>query len=218
MTKTVQFSQVGEPSVLSIIDETVPAPSADEVQIQVHAIGLNRAEAMFRRGQYLETPELPARIGYECSGTVTAVGDNVKHIKVGDAVSTIPNFSMNQYGAYAEVTNMPVTAVTHHPENLSWQQATSVWMQYLTAYGALIDIAKMQASDYVLIPAASSSVGIAAIQLCNLIGATPIAMTRTAEKVEQLHQLGAKHVIISEQDDVVDAVMAITEGRGVHAI
>ena len=62
MTKTVQFSQVGEPSVLSIIDETVPAPSADEVQIQVHAIGLNRAEAMFRRGQYLETPELPARI------------------------------------------------------------------------------------------------------------------------------------------------------------
>ena len=218
MTKTVQFSEVGEPSVLSIIDETVPAPSADEVQIQVHAIGLNRAEAMFRRGQYLETPELPARIGYECSGTVTAVGDNVKHIKVGDAVSTIPNFSMNQYGAYAEVTNMPVTAVTHHPENLSWQQATSVWMQYLTAYGALIDIAKMQASDYVLIPAASSSVGIAAIQLCNLIGATPIAMTRTAEKVEQLHQLGAKHVIISEQDDVVDAVMAITEGRGVNIV
>lgn len=218
MSKTVQISEAGEPSVLSIIDETVPAPSADEVQIEVHAIGLNRAEAMFRRGQYLEAPEFPARIGYECSGSVTAVGENVKHIKVGDAVSTIPNFSMNQYGAYAELTNMPVTAVTHHPDNLSWQQATSVWMQYLTAYGALIDLAKMQASDYVLIPAASSSVGLAAIQLCNLIGATPIAMTRTAEKVEQLHQLGAKHVIISEQDDVVDAVMAITDGHGVNIV
>lgn len=218
MSKTVQISEAGEPSVLSIIDEAVPAPSADEVQIKVHAIGLNRAEAMFRRGQYLEAPEFPARIGYECSGSVTAVGENVKHIKVGDAVSTIPNFSMNQYGAYAELTNMPVTAVTHHPDNLSWQQATSVWMQYLTAYGALIDLAKMQASDYVLIPAASSSVGLAAIQLCNLIGATPIAMTRTAEKVEQLHQLGAKHVIISEQDDVVDAVMAITDGHGVNIV
>ncbi|SFK70207.1 zinc-dependent alcohol dehydrogenase family protein [Methylophaga sulfidovorans] len=218
MSKTVQISEAGEPSVLSIIDETVPAPSADEVQIEVHAIGLNRAEAMFRRGQYLEAPEFPARIGYECSGSVTAVGENVKHIKVGDAVSTIPNFSMNQYGAYAELTNMPVTTVTHHPDNLSWQQATSVWMQYLTAYGALIDLAKMQASDYVLIPAASSSVGLAAIQLCNLISATPIAMTRTAEKVEQLHQLGAKHVIISEQDDVVDAVMAITDGHGVNIV
>lgn len=218
MTKTIQFSEAGEPSVLSIIDESVPAPAADEVQIKVHAIGLNRAEAMFRRGQYLEAPTFPARIGYECAGTVKAVGENIKHIKVGDAVSTIPNFSMNQYGSYAELTNMPITAVTPHPENLSWEQATSVWMQYLTAYGALIDIAKMKADDFVLITAASSSVGLAAIQLCNLMGATPIAMTRTVDKVEQLHQLGAEHVIISEQDDVVDAVMAITEDRGVNIV
>lgn len=218
MSKTIKFSEAGEPSVLSIINETVPAPSSDEVQIEVRAIGLNRAEAMFRRGQYLEAPEFPARIGYECSGTVKAVGDNIKHLKVGDAVSTIPNFSMNQYGSYAELTNMPVTAVTRHPENLSWEQATSVWMQYLTAYGALIDIAKMKATDFVLIPAASSSVGLAAIQLCNMIGATPIAMTRTADKVDQLQQIGAKHVIISEQDNVVDTVMAITQGQGVNIV
>ncbi|KKN36445.1 hypothetical protein LCGC14_0773570 [marine sediment metagenome] len=218
MSKTVKFSKAGEPSVLTFVEENVPAPSDNEVQINVQAIGLNRAEAMFRRGQYLETPEFPARIGYECSGTVAAVGANVSHFKVGDAVSTTPSFSMNQYGSYAEITNMPVNAVTHHPDNLSWEQATSVWMQYLTAYGALIDIAKMQSGDYVLIPAASSSVGLAAIQLCNLIGAVPIAMTRSQDKVAQIREQGAEHIIVSDDDDIVSEIQRITNSQGVNIV
>lgn len=218
MSKVVKFNQTGDPDVLHIVNETVAAPEAGEIQIKVEAIGLNRAEAMFRRGQYLETPDLPAKIGYEASGTITALGDGVEGFNIGDAVSTIPNFSMNQYGVYAELTNVPATAVSHYPANLSWEQATSIWMQYLTAYGALIDIAKIQKDDFVLIPAASSSVGLAAIQLCNLIGAVPIAMTRTSDKKQTLLDFGAKHVVVSQDDDVITTVDKITEGEGVRVV
>lgn len=218
MSRVIRFKQTGDADVLQIQSETVPAPEAGEVQIEVAAFGLNRAEVMFRRGQYLESPELPARIGYEASGTITAIGDGVTGFNIGDAVSTIPNFSMNHYGSYAETANMPVTAVTHHPPGLGWDQAAAIWMQYLTAYGALIDIANMQAEDYVLIPAASSSVGLAAIQLCNLIGAVPIALTRSSHKKQALLEHGAQHVVVSEEQDVIAEVENITAGEGVRIV
>ncbi|EEF78742.1 zinc-dependent alcohol dehydrogenase family protein [Methylophaga thiooxydans] len=218
MSKVIKFEQTGEPDVLQLIEEDVAAPAKGEIQIKVAAIGLNRAEAMFRRGQYLEAPELPAKIGYEASGTITALGDGVEGFNVGDAVSTIPNFSMNQYGVYAELTNVPASAVTHYPANLSFEEATSIWMQYLTAYGALIDIAKIQPDDYVLIPAASSSVGLAAIQLCNLVGAVPIAMTRSSDKKQTLLDHGAKHVVVSDEADVIESVNKITHNQGVRVV
>lgn len=218
MSKLVRFKQAGEPDVLQIEDAAIAEPGAGEIQIQVAAIGLNRAEAMFRRGQYLEAPDFPARIGYEASGTVKAIGDGVEGFNIGDAVSTIPNFSMNQYGIYGEVVNVPVSAVAFHPPSLSWEQAAGIWMQYLTAYGALIDIAKMQPNDFVLIPAASSSVGLAAIQLCNLIGATPIALTRSNSKKQALLDHGARHVVVSQEEDVVAAVENITAGEGVRIV
>lgn len=218
MSKVIRFKQTGDPDVLQVEDETVAEPGAGEIQIQVAAIGLNRAEAMFRRGQYLEAPDLPARIGYEAAGIVKAIGDGVDGFKLGDAVSTIPNFSMNRYGIYGEVVNVPVSAVAFHPPSLGWEQAAGIWMQYLTAYGALIDIAKMQPDDFVLIPAASSSVGLAAIQLCNLIGATPIALTRSSAKKQALLDQGARHVVVSQQEDVVAAVENITDGEGVRIV
>lgn len=218
MSKVVKFEQTGEPDVLQLIEEDVAAPAKGEIQIKVAAIGLNRAEAMFRRGQYLEAPELPAKIGYEASGTITALGDGVEGFNVGDAVSTIPNFSMNEYGVYAELTNVPASAVTHYPANLSFEEATSIWMQYLTAYGALIDIAKIQPDDFVLIPAASSSVGLAAIQLCNLVGAVPIAMTRSSDKKQALLDYGAKHVVVSDEADVIESVNKITQNQGVRVV
>jgi NADPH:quinone reductase-like Zn-dependent oxidoreductase len=218
MSKVIKFLQTGEPDVLQIVDETVPAPAPGEVQIQVEAIGLNRAEVMFRRGQYLEEPVLPAKIGYEAAGTVSAVGEGVEGFNTGDAVSTIPNFSMNQYGVYGEIVNVPASAVAFHPSNLGWEEASSIWMQYLTAYGALIDIAKMQPDDFVLIPAASSSVGLAAIQLCNLVGAVPIALTRTTGKKQALLDHGARHVVVSEEEDVVARINSITDNQGVRIV
>lgn len=218
MAKVVRFNQTGEPDVLELHDEQVPPPAEGEVQIRVAAIGLNRAEAMFRRGQYLEAPSFPARIGYETAGTVSALGSGIDGFKVGDAVSTVPNFSMNHHGIYGELVNVPVSAVAYHPAALEWEQAAAIWMQYLTAYGALIDIANMQPDDFALIPAASSSVGLAAIQLCNLIGAVPIALTRHSSKKQNLLDNGAQHVIVSEEDDVVAAVENITKGEGARIV
>lgn len=176
----------------------VSAPRADEVQIRVRAIGINRAEIMYRTGQYIYQPKFPARLGYEASGVVESVGDNVREFAPGDSVSVIPAFSFHEYGMYGEVVNAPAHAVVKHPENLSFEEAAASWMMYVTAFGALVEYADIKHGDNVLINAASSSVGLAAIQIANMRGAKPIAMTRTSEKRAQLLQLGAAEVIASQ--------------------
>ena len=206
MARVVRFHEVGGPEVLKIEQVDVPPPGKGEVQIAVKALGLNRAESMFRRGQYVEEPKLPARDGYEAAGTVAAVGEGVQGFKVGDAVSTIPAFSLNQYGVYGDLVNVPAYAVAHHPASLSWEQAASIWMQYLTAYGALTEVAGLKAGEAVVIPAASSSVGLASIQIANQVGAIPIALTRGGSKRQALRDAGAAHVIATDEQDLVQEV------------
>ncbi len=218
MARVVRFHETGGPEVLRIEEIEVPPPGKGEIQIQIHALGLNRAESMFRSGQYLEEPKLPARLGYEAAGTVAAIGPGVQGFKVGDAVSTIPSFSMNAYGLYGDLANAPVHAVTHHPASLSWVDAAAVWMQYLTAYGALIDIAGLKSGDALLIPAASSSVGLAAIQIANKVGAVPIALSRGRSKRQALLNTGATHVIATDEQDLVKEILGITGGKGARVV
>jgi NADPH:quinone reductase-like Zn-dependent oxidoreductase len=218
MPRVVRFYQTGGPEVLKIETVDVPKPAAGEVRIAVKALGLNRAESMFRRGEYLEQPQFPARLGYEAAGTVESVGAGVSGLKPGDAVSTIPAFSQNQYGVYGDLVVVPAAAVAKHPPTLSWEEAAAIWMQYLTAYGALIDIAKLGAGDMLLIPAASSSVGIAAIQIANLVGAVPIALTRKSDKREAITKLGAAHVIATQEQDLVAEVQRITGRKGARVV
>jgi NADPH:quinone reductase-like Zn-dependent oxidoreductase len=168
---------------------------------------------MFRRGQYLESPRFPARLGYEAAGTVAAVGPGVQALRVGDAVSTISSFSLNEYGLYGDLANAPDHAVTHHPVSLSWAEAAAIWMQYVTAYGALIDIGKLTKGDTLLIPAASSSVGLAAIQIANKVGAVPVALTRGRAKRQALLDAGAAHVIATDEEDLAIEVHGITGGK-----
>lgn len=218
MAKVVRFHEIGGPEVLRIEEIEVPPPGKGEVQIRIHALGLNRAESMFRRGQYLEEPKLPARLGYEAAGTVAAVGPGVEGFQVGDAVSTIPSFSLNKYGLYGELANAPAHAVTHHPRSLSWADAAAVWMQYLTAYGALVNIAALKSGDAIVIPAASSSVGLAAIQIANKVGAVTIALTRSSSKRQALSNAGAAHVIATEDQDLVKEVLRLTDGKGARVV
>ena len=218
MPRAIRFHQIGGPEVLQIDSVDVPAPGSGEVRINVKALGLNRAEAMFRSGHYLEQPVLPSRLGYEAAGVVESVGPEVVGLKPGDAVSTIPAFSLGKYGVYGDVVVVPAAAVAKHPVALSWIEAAAIWMQYLTAYGALIDIAKLTAGDTLLIPAASSSVGIAAIQIAKMVGATPIALTRTDDKRAALMQLGAAHVIATEKQDLVAEVQSLTNGKGARVV
>jgi NADPH:quinone reductase-like Zn-dependent oxidoreductase len=218
MPLAVRFHQTGGPEVLKIETVDVPPPGKGEVRIAVKALGLNRAESMFRMGQYLEDPKFPAKLGYEAAGTIESVGPGVSGLKLGDAVSTIPAFSQNQYGVYGDLVVVPAAAVAKHPANLSWEEAAAIWMQYLTAYGALIDIAQLGNGDTILIPAASSSVGIAAIQIANRVGATPIALTRKHDKREALTKLGASHVIATQEQDLVEEVKRLTAGKGARVV
>ena len=218
MSRIVRFHELGGPEVLKLEDETPQTPGPGEAQVEVRAIGLNRAEAMFRRGVYMEQPALPSRIGYEISGIVRAVGPDVTAFKAGDAVSTIPGYSQSKYGSYAEVALVPAGALVPKPDALSFEQAASVWMQYMTAYGALIDIAQLGAGDAVVITAASSSVGLAAIQIARHAGATPIATTRTGAKRAALLEAGAAAVVATAEDDVPAAIMAASGGKGARVV
>lgn len=214
MTRIVRFHEIGGPEVLKVEDVAVPAPKAGEVQIRVKAMGLNRAEVMFRTGQYVTEPTFPAILGYEAAGTVEALGPDVDGLAVGDAVSVIPCFMLGEYGLHGELVNAPATGVVKHPETLSWEEAAAAWMMFTTAYGALIDIADVKAGETVLIRAASSSVGLAAIQITKALGAIPVALTRRSNKRDELLAHGAAHVIATEEQDLVAEVRRITDGKG----
>ena len=218
MARVVRFHETGGPEVLRIEELDVKAPGPGEVQIGVKAIGLNRAEVMFRTGRYIEEPKLPARLGHEASGTIRAVGTGVQGFAVGDAVGVIPSFSLNDYGMYAEVTNVPARSVAKNPPSVSFEEAAASWMQYMTAYGALIDIAKLTKGEAVAIPAASSSVGLAAIQIANRVGAMPIALTRGASKRQALLEAGAAHVVVTDEQDLVKEIRRVTSGLGVRVV
>ena len=141
---------------------------------------------MWRNNVYMEPVKFPASLGYEVAGIVDAVGPDATGFAVGDEVNVSPAFSMNLYFTYGEVFTVPDYAVVSQPKSLSFAQAASVWMMFVTAYGALIEDAKVGKGDFVLVSAASSSVGIAAIQLANYAGATSIALTRASTKTKQV--------------------------------
>lgn len=216
--KAVRFHQTGGPEVLKIEEVPLPAPGAGEVRLRIKAIGLNRAEVMFREGHYLVSPKFPSGLGYEASGTVEAIGEGVDRSWLGKTASTIPAFSIDRYGVYAEAAVVPVSAVAEYPAHLSAEEGTSIWMQYMTAYGALVRIAEVSKGDHVLITAASSSVGIAAIEMVKAEGGVSIATTRTAAKKAELVAVGADHVIVTDDEDLVGRVNEITGGKGARVV
>jgi len=214
MSKIVRFHRLGGPEVLQIDEVDVREPSAGEVRIKVKALGLNRAEAMYRSGQYIFVPEMPAILGYEAAGTIESVGDGVTEYAVGDEVNVIPAFSFADYGMYGELVIAPLHAVVKQPAGMTAVEGAATWMQFVTAYGALIDIGDLKKGETVLIRAASSSVGLAAIQIANVLGAVPVAITRTSEKRQALLDAGAAHVIATQEQDLVTEVNLITDGKG----
>ena len=216
--KIVRFHEMGAADVLKIEEMPLPEPGKGEVRLRVKAFGLNRAECSFRQGRYLVQPILPSKIGYEASGIIEAVGEGVDAAWVGKTVSTVPAFPADKYGVYGEVAIVPFGAIAEYPARLSYEEGTSIWMQYLTAYGAIVLQGKVAKGEYVLLTAASSSVGIAAIEIVKAEGAISIATTRTSAKKAELLALGADHVIVTDEEDLVARVMEITGGKGARIV
>lgn len=218
MPKAVIFHQLGGPENLRIEEVSLREPGPGEARLRVEATGLNRAESLYYRGLYMEKPDLPSRIGYEAAGVVEAVGPGVNQAWIGKRAATVPGYSQNKYGVLAEQAIIPASSLVEYPPNLSSAEAASVWMQFVTAWSGLMHFGRLAQGDFVIITAASSSVGLAAIQIVKDAGATAIATTRTSNKCDQLISLGADHVIATEEEDLVERVKAITSGKGARLI
>jgi NADPH:quinone reductase-like Zn-dependent oxidoreductase len=218
MAKIIRFHGHGGPEVLRIEDVEVAEPGAGEVRIRAKALGLNRADALMRSGTYIETPDLPSGVGLEAAGIVDAVGAGVEAVAPGDAVSVVPPTSMSRWPVHGELFNVPAHLVVKHPPGLGWEDAAAVWMAYVTAYGALVDVAGLRGGDVVVVTAASSSVGLAAIQIARRVGALPVAVTRTSAKRQALLDAGAAHVIATAEEDLQSRLRDIAGADGVRVV
>ncbi|MCK1706655.1 zinc-dependent alcohol dehydrogenase family protein [Bradyrhizobium sp. 146] len=218
MARVVRFRRHGGPEVLRIETVDVAPPGRREVQIRVKALGLNRAEALLRKGTYIETATFPSGLGLEAAGIVEAIGEGVSGFSPGEVVSIVPPVSMVRWPAFGELVTFPAEFVVKHPPELGFDAAAAVWMQYLTAFGALVDIAGLERGESVVITAASSSVGLAAIQIANRIGAIPIAVTRTSIKRQALRDAGAADVIASVEEDIRSRLQDIVGSNGVRVV
>jgi NADPH:quinone reductase len=228
MAKVVRFHELGGPEVLRLEEVSFEdAPASGELRLKVGAIGLNRAEVLFRSGA-LVTPKYPAVLGSECAGTIEAIGKDVTGFKIGDRVATIPGFTTipgfgdrsggHECAVYGEQAYVPAEMAVKMPKGMSFIEGASIWMQYSTAYNSIVDVAQLKRGEYVLLTAATSSVGISAIQIAKSLDAVPICTTRSRTKVAALKAQGVEHVIVTDEQDIPTEVARITGGAGVRVI
>src|SRR5881394_1921678 len=198
--------------------ETPPAPAADLVRVRVYAAGLNRADILQRRGHYPAPPGYPHNIpGMEFAGGVESIGDAVRAWKAGDRV-----FGITGGGAQAEFVVVPESNLARIPAELDWVQAGAMPEVFITAHDALFTRASLHMGERVLIHAAASGVGTAAIQVVHAASATVYGTSRTADKLQRLHELNLgldKSVAVGGQPaKFVEAVQKWTNGAGVDVI
>ncbi|NIG46437.1 zinc-dependent alcohol dehydrogenase family protein [Enterobacter sp. Acro-832] len=214
MARVYRFNQLGGPEVLQLEELPLAPPGPQEVRVRIHAIGLNRADVMFRRGNYVLKADLPSRLGYEASGTVTDTGSGVTSFRAGDEVSVLPPDNPGVYGTYADEINIPASCLVHKPAILSFEAAAAVWMQYLTAWGGVMHACRLQRGQYIVVTAAVSSVGIAALEIALLAGAVPVAVTRKSDRHDVLRAMGVQHIIVSDGPGLREEVEKITGPDG----
>jgi len=199
-------------------DIKITEPGYREVRIDVDVFALNYGDFEMFEDEYTFTlGDLPARFGDECSGVISAIGLGVTEFKVGDKVSSLPWMNAG-FGIAGEFAIVPADFVSHYPDNLSAQEAASVWIAYLTAYYPLFDVAKIKEGDYVLITAASSSAGIAAMEFCKLVGAKTIGTSRSHNNEEFLTEIGFDYLIAQCDGALAPRIMEITAGAGVNVV
>ena len=216
--RAVMFDHIGEADVLDLRSTDVPPPGPDEVRIRVKAFGLNRSESYYRAGFFDLPEEFPARLGYEAAGVVESVGTQVNGIGIGDRVATLPAIEVCVCGAYGELMNVPARYVVPSPPELSDEEVAALWSSYMTAYGMTVDLVNIREGDWVLVTAASSSLGPPTIQMVRMLGGRVIATTRKREKAEAIRAMGAEHVIVTDEEDLAARIRASTRQEGVQFV
>ncbi|MGE8360135.1 zinc-dependent alcohol dehydrogenase family protein [Pseudomonas sp.] len=218
MSRIVRFHQFGEADVLKIEERSRPAPAAGEVLIRVEAIGVSWYDVLWRQNLASTPAQLPAGLGHEMAGEVLAVGEGVDDLAVGDRVASFPGHNPNHYPSYADEVVLPRTSLTRYPELLSPQEASVHYLPSMVGWFGFVELAHMKPGETVLVTAASQCWGPYIVQMGKALGAKVIAATDQTEDGDYLRELGADHVILTEEQDLVSRVQKLTDNRGVDIV
>ena len=202
--RQVVITRRGGPEVLEVREAPDLKPAPGQVRIRVRAAGVNFADVMARVGMYPDAPPLPGVLGYEVSGEIDLPID-----RAGEKV-----IALTRFGGQSEMVCVPAGAVIPMPSGLSFAEAASIPVVWLTAWHMLVELGNLRRGHVVLIHAAAGGVGTAAVQICRKFGATSIG-TASSGKHERLRELGLSHAIDYRKLDFEPEVKRITGGRGV---
>ena len=211
--RAIVCSELGPPSKLSVREIDDPEPSPGGVVVDVEAAGLNFPDTLIIEGKYQFKPDLPFTPGGEAAGVISAVGGGVDHLSVGQRV-----IALSTYGAFAEKWAVPATGVIPIPDALDFESAAGFGLTYGTSYHALVQRARLQPGEKLLVLGAAGGVGSAAIEIGRHLGAEVIAAASTAEKLEFASDLGADHLIDYTTEDLRGRLEEITGGKGVDVV
>jgi len=192
-------------------------PGPTDIRLRIETFALNWGDEDLMHDHYsFSFSELPARIGSEAAGIVEAVGAQVKDIKIGERYCTLPYF-YDLRGTSADTVLVDQAYVAKAPDGLTAVEAASIWMQFLTAYYPVVELAKAAPGRNILVPAGTSTAGNAALQIGRMLGATMIATTRSEANRQILLDSGADHVFVDNGDNLAEFLNDVTDGVGVHA-
>jgi len=210
--RAIVTTRNGDVDVLKVETRPDPVPGKGEVLIRVRAAGLNFADILARQGLYPDGPAKPCVMGYEVSGIVEAVGDEVDRVLVGK-----PVIAMTRFGGQAELVVTPLTQIFEKPEQLSFEQGAAIPVNYLTAWALLVTMGGLKKEEAVLIHNAGGGVGLAALDIAKHIGARTYG-TASASKHEFLKARGLDQAIDYRGQDWLPVLLDLTGGRGVELV
>src|SRR5580658_1622706 len=209
--KAIQVKQVGGPEAMELVELPVPQPKANEAVVKLAASGVNFIDVYFREGRY-KAP-LPFVLGQEGAGVVTALGADVKSLKVGDRVAW-----SSILGSYAEYAAVPADRLVPVPSGVTDQQAAAAMLQGMTAHYLSHDSFPVKRGETALVHAAAGGVGLLLTQMAHNIGARVIATVSTDEKARLAREAGADEIILYTQTDFEAETKRLTGGKGVDVV
>ncbi|MCU1717981.1 NADPH:quinone oxidoreductase family protein [Pseudomonas sp. 5P_3.1_Bac2] len=211
--KAVLCKAFGPADSLVLEETAAPVAKANEVLLDVHAAGVNFPDSLIIEGKYQFKPNLPFSPGGEAAGVISAVGEKVSHLKVGQRV-----MALTGWGSFAEQVAVPAYNVLPMPESMDFTTAAAFGMTYGTSMHALKQRAHLQPGETLLVLGASGGVGLAAVEIGKALGATVIAAASSAEKLEVARKAGADHLLNYSEENLKDALKTLTNGQGVDVV
>jgi NADPH2:quinone reductase len=213
MPRAVVCRELGPPERLQLESFAARALGAGEVRVAIRAAGLNFPDVLMVSGEYQLKPELPFTPGMEAAGDVVEIGSDISGVAVGDKMIV-----KMRHGAFTEEAVVTPSQLTPLPTTFDYAEGATFLAAHGTAYHALVDRGQLKSGETLLVHGAGGGVGLAAVEIGKLLGATVIAAASSEEKLAAAQARGADHLVLTTREPFRDAVKRITEGRGVDVV